>query len=141
MIGFLMPWIGPIVAWAVPQWARARMAAGSLAGMAGPLIGLAVVAATVLGAVWLLKSGRDGALKAEGRAECATQVSTVTVEQLSREMLRRQMAESAADEARDAARETEAAFQAKIASLEGDLASRPAKALCYPADVARKLNR
>lgn len=134
------PWLGPVVFGVIPLWARLRARIGGLGDVAAPLAGLTIVAISIGFGAWMIHDRRE-ALRAEGEARCAAQIAEVTIEQLRAEQERRQRAELAANAAREEAQAVETAFSAKVADLERELIERPPRGLCYPADIARKLNQ
>lgn len=138
--GFLAPWLGPIVVRAVPFLARIKSAFSGFGSLIVPFAGFTILLATVGFGVWLIHERREG-LRSEGEARCVTKVADVTIEQLRAEQDRRQRAELAANAAREEARATEAVFSTKVAELERELGERPPKGLCYPADIAKRLNQ
>lgn len=138
--GFLAPWLGPVVVRVLPFVARIKSAFGGVGSLIVPFAGFAILLATIGFGVWLIHERREG-LRSEGEARCVTKVADVTIEQLRAEQERRQQAELAANAAREEALLAEAAFSAKVADLERELGERPPKGLCYPADIAKRLNQ
>ena len=116
------------------------------AGVAGAglaWLGSAVVPLALAGGLafvgWTVWQGRGDAQRA-GVAECRQAVQEVTIEQLKHEVFRRERAEQLAAEARAAqAREAER-LEARLRALTSELDARGARTICYPRDVARKLN-
>lgn len=138
--GWIAPFVGPVIAWIIPKWARAKLMTVGIGSAIGPLVGLAVVAATIgIGAAVI--SHRREVLRSEGEARCSSAVSGITIKRMRAEQLRAQRADAAAAAARDDADRTGRAFMDRMAALEAELSIRPPKGVCFPADLARKLNQ
>lgn len=139
MMALLFKLVGPLVAWVLPKWAKARAASAGVGQDLIPFVGAALlVLAAGVAAVTALQRGAQSRL---ARAECVTAVATATAQDLAAEMARRQDAEAAANGERQAREAEQAAALAKVAGLEQALAGLKTRGTCYPPEIVKRLNQ
>jgi hypothetical protein len=108
-----------------------------LSGLAAQAIGVVLVIAVVIGGLaWLRHDAR-----LDERRASETRMANARVQQLLLRQRRERDAAAVGARAEKNLLEELDASAALINQLEAKLSTRPSRVVCYPADVARELNR
>lgn len=137
------PWLGPVVAFLFPWWARLKGQASNAGSWLAPLAGVAIIVGAVVLGLWHLSSRREE-LREQGEAKCQKIVLSASVKTLAAKVRQAQRAEDAANSAREqvaSLEEKSRGLEAEVAQLRSTQPPAAVKAKCYPKEIAKRLNQ